>query len=57
MELLPRLHQPFWGPLAAILDFAGSAALQAPSLLRWYLNDKMLIKKTLQICTLDSTKD
>ena len=24
-------HQPFWGPLAAILDFAGGAALQALS--------------------------
>ena len=22
-------HWPFWGPLAAILDFAGGAALQA----------------------------
>ena len=24
-----RLCRPFWGPLAAILDFVGSAALQA----------------------------
>ena len=26
-----RLLLPFWGPLAAILDFAGGAALQAVS--------------------------
>ena len=28
-----KLHDrtPFWGPLAAILDFAGGAALQAVS--------------------------
>ena len=28
---LSRLRQLFWGPLAAILDFAGGAALQAVS--------------------------
>ena len=28
---LSRPRPPFWGPLAAILDFAGSAALQAVS--------------------------
>ena len=28
---LSRPRQPFWGPLAAILDFAGGAALQAVS--------------------------
>ena len=28
---LSRPHQPFWDPLAAILDFAGGAALQAVS--------------------------
>ena len=27
----PRPHCPFWEPLAAILDFAGGAALQAVS--------------------------
>ena len=26
-----RPHQPFWGPLAAIFDFAGGVALQAVS--------------------------
>ena len=28
---LSRPRPPFWGPLAAILDFAGGAALQAVS--------------------------
>ena len=28
-------RRPFWGPLAAILDFAGSAALQAVSGCPW----------------------
>ena len=28
---LSRPRRPFWGPLAAILDFAGGAALQAVS--------------------------
>ena len=28
---LSRLRQPFWDPLAAILDFAGGAALQVVS--------------------------
>ena len=28
---LSKTRRPFWGPLAAILDFVGSAALQAVS--------------------------
>ena len=32
---LSRSGRPFWGPLAAILDFAGSAALQAVSECPW----------------------
>ena len=31
VEPLSRPCRPFWGPLAAILDFSGSAALQAVS--------------------------
>ena len=30
-DVVARLRPPFWGPLAAILDFAGGAALQAVS--------------------------
>ena len=31
VQFVARPRRPFWGPLVAILDFAGGAALQAVS--------------------------
>ena len=39
---LSRSCRPFWGPLAAILEFAGSAALQEVSECPWLDTDTVL---------------